>query len=83
MDGATMKAGRSRIKHIKNRFGSAPLMEKSPHVMMAGRRGAFAEAGGCRLRRSEILLHDRAWKALQDELAAEKRRRPARIITAR
>jgi beta-aspartyl-peptidase (threonine type) len=77
MDGGTMKAGAvAGLKHIKNPIRLARLvMEKSPHVMMAGEGAeAFAkEQGGIAFVDQKYFYTDRAWKALQDELAAEKK----------
>ena len=76
MDGGTMKAGAvAGLKHIKNPIRLARLvMEKSPHVMMAGEGAeAFAkEQGGIEFVDQKYFYTDRAWKALQDALAAEK-----------
>jgi beta-aspartyl-peptidase (threonine type) len=75
MDGGTMKAGAvAGLKHIKNPIRLARLvMEKSPHVMMAGEGAeAFAKQQGVELVEQKYFYTDRAWKALQDELAAEK-----------
>ena len=81
MDGGTMKAGAvAGLKHIKNPIKLARLvMEKSPHVMMAG-EGAevFAkEQGGVEFVEQKYFYTERAWKALQDELAAEKKKAAA------
>jgi L-asparaginase / beta-aspartyl-peptidase len=77
MDGDTMKAGAvAGLKHIKNPIRLARLvMEKSPHVMMAGEGAeAFAkEQGGIEFVDQKYFYTDRAWKALQDALAAEKK----------
>ena len=77
MDGATMKAGAvAGLKHIKNPIRLARLvMEKSPHVMMAGEGAeAFAkEQGGIAFVDQKYFYTDRAWKALQDDLAAERK----------
>jgi len=77
MDGSTMNAGAvAGLKHIKNPIRLARLvMEKSQHVMMAGEGAeAFAkEQGGIEFVDQKYFYTDRAWKALQDELAAEKR----------
>jgi beta-aspartyl-peptidase (threonine type) len=77
MDGGTMKAGAvAGLKHIKNPIRLARLvMEKSPHVMMAGEGAeAFAkEQGGIEFVDQKYFYTDRAWKALQDALAAEKK----------
>src|SRR4029434_5989150 len=81
MDGDTMKAGAvAGLKHIKNPIRIARLvMEKSPHVMMAGEGAeAFAkEQGGIEFVDQKYFYTDRAWKALQDALAAEKKAAPA------
>lgn len=77
MDGRTLKAGAvAGLKHIKNPIRLARLvMEKSPHVMMAGEGAeAFAkEQGGIEFVDQKYFYTDRAWKALQDALAAEKK----------
>jgi beta-aspartyl-peptidase (threonine type) len=77
MDGGTMKAGAvAGLKHIKNPIRLARLvMEKSPHVMMAGEGAeAFAkEQGGIEFVDQKYFYTERAWKALQDALAAEKK----------
>ena len=75
MDGRTMKAGSAAgLKHIKNPIRLARLvMEKSPHVMMAGEGAeAFAKEQGVEFVEQKYVDTDRAWKALQDALAAEK-----------
>jgi L-asparaginase / beta-aspartyl-peptidase len=77
MDGGTMKAGAvAGLKHIKNPIRLARLvMEKSPHVMMAGEGAeAFAKQQGVELVDQKYFYTDRAWKALQDDLAAEKKK---------
>jgi beta-aspartyl-peptidase (threonine type) len=77
MDGATMKAGAvAGLKHIKNPIRLARLvMEKSPHVMMAGEGAeAFAkEQGGIAFVDQKYFYTARAWKALQDALVAERK----------
>ena len=81
MDGGTMKAGAvAGLKHIKNPIKLARLvMEKSPHVMMAGEGAeAFAkEQGGVEFVDQKYFYTERAWKALQDELLAEKKKAAA------
>lgn len=76
MDGSTMKAGAvAGLKHIRNPIALARLvMERSPHVMMAGEGAeAFAkEQGGVAFVDQKYFYTERAWKALQDALAAEK-----------
>ena len=78
MDGGTMRAGAvAGLKHIKNPIKLARLvMEKSPHVMMAGEGAeAFAkEQGGIEFVNQRYFYTERAWKALQDALAAEKKK---------
>ena len=76
MDGSTMKAGAvAGLKHIKNPIKLARLvMDKSPHVMMAGEGAeAFAREQGLEFVDQKYFYTDRAWKALQDALAAEKK----------
>jgi beta-aspartyl-peptidase (threonine type) len=76
MDGATMKAGAvAGLKHIRNPIRLARLvMEKSPHVLMAGEGAeAFARQEGVEFVDQKYFYTDRAWKALQDALAAEKK----------
>jgi beta-aspartyl-peptidase (threonine type) len=72
-----MKAGAvAGLKHIKNPIKLARLvMDKSPHVMIAGEGAeAFArEQGGIDFVDQKYFYTDRAWKALQDALAAEKK----------
>jgi L-asparaginase / beta-aspartyl-peptidase len=77
MDGATMKAGAvAGLKHIRNPIRLARLvMEKSPHVLMAGEGAeAFARQEGVEFVDQKYFYTDRAWKALQDALAAEKKK---------
>ncbi|HXD21308.1 MAG TPA: isoaspartyl peptidase/L-asparaginase [Vicinamibacterales bacterium] len=77
MDGATMKAGAvAGLKRIKNPILLARLvMEKSPHVLMAGAGAeAFAKQEGVDFVDQKYFYTDRAWKTLQDELAAEKKK---------
>lgn len=77
MDGGTLQAGAvAGLQHIKNPIRLARLvMEKSPHVMMSGAGAeAFAkEQGGIEFVNPKYFYTDRAWKALQDALAAEKK----------
>src|SRR5436190_12784598 len=81
MDGSTMRAGAvAGLTHIKNPITLARLvMDKSPHVMMAGEGAeAFAkEQGGVEFVDQKYFYTERAWKALQDELAAEKKKAAA------
>jgi beta-aspartyl-peptidase (threonine type) len=77
MDGRTMKAGSvAGLKHIRNPIKLARLvMETSPPVMLAGDGAeAFArQQGGIDFVDQKYFYTDRAWKALQDARAAEKR----------
>jgi len=77
MDGGTMRAGSvAGLKHIKNPIRLARLvMEKSPHVMMAGDGAeAFAKQQGVEFVDQKYFYTDRAWQALQADLAAEKKK---------
>ena len=77
MDGGTMRAGAvAGLKHIKNPIRLARLvMEKSPHVMMAGDGAeAFARQQGVEFVDQKYFYTDRAWQALQADLAAEKKK---------
>jgi len=77
MDGGTMRAGAvAGLKHIKNPIRLARLvMEKSPHVMMAGDGAeAFAKQQGVEFVDQKYFYTDRAWQALQADLAAEKKK---------
>lgn len=79
MDGKTLKAGAvASLHHIKNPISLARLvMEKSPHVMMAG-DGAeiFARNNGVKLVSEKYFFTQERWDALQkikaEEKAAEK-----------
>ena len=77
MDGRSLQAGAvAGLKHTKNPIRLARLvMEKSPHVMMAGDGAeAFAkEQGGIEFVPQSYFYTERSWKALQDALAAEKK----------
>ena len=75
MEGATRRAGAvAGLKHIKNPIALARLvMEKSPHVMMAGAGAeAFAESHGVPLVPQSYFFTERQWHALQRALAAER-----------
>lgn len=76
MDGQTLKAGTvAALKHIKNPISLARLvMEKSPHVMMAGEGAeAFAKENGVRLLPDQkYFFTQERWDALQKMKAAEK-----------
>src|SRR5438309_7863700 len=75
MDGKTLKAGTvALIQHVKNPISLARLvMEKSPHVMMAG-EGAenFAKENGFELVDAKYFFTQERWDALQKEKAAKK-----------
>lgn len=76
MDGATMRAGAvAGLKHVKNPVILARLvMEKSPHVMMAGDGAeAFAKAQGVTLVAEDYFYTERAWRELQEALEAEQK----------
>jgi beta-aspartyl-peptidase (threonine type) len=75
MDGATRRAGAvAGLKHVRNPIALARLvMEKSPHVMMAGAGAeAFAQSQGVELVPERYFFTQRQWDALQRTLAAEK-----------
>jgi L-asparaginase / beta-aspartyl-peptidase len=75
MDGSTLKAGAvAGVKHIKNPIDLARLvMEKSPHVMMAGEGAeAFAKSQGMKLVPQRYFYTERRWQQLQKAKAAEK-----------
>src|SRR5438105_813729 len=75
MDGKTLKAGAvAAVQHVKNPISLARLvMEKSPHVMMAG-EGAerFAKEHGVELVDAKYFFTQERWDALQKTKAAEK-----------
>lgn len=70
MDGSNLKAGAvAGVKHIQNPISLARLvMEKSPHVMMAG-DGAeeFAKAQGVELVPEKYFYTERRWQELEKE----------------
>src|SRR5205814_10414852 len=76
MDGATMKAGAvAGLKHIKNPIRLARLvMEKSPHVMMAGEGAeAFAKTQpDVEFVSGQYFYTERRWQELQRALEKEK-----------
>jgi L-asparaginase / beta-aspartyl-peptidase len=76
MDGRTRRAGAvAGLKHVKNPVRLARLvMEKSPHVMMAGEGAeAFArEQGAIELVDEKYFYTERAWNLLQRALEQEK-----------
>src|SRR6202047_1116189 len=75
MDGRTLRAGTvANLQHVKNPISLARLvMEKSPHVMMAG-EGAetFAKERGVELVDAKYFFTQERWDALQRLKAAEK-----------
>ncbi|HEX3070656.1 MAG TPA: isoaspartyl peptidase/L-asparaginase, partial [Thermoanaerobaculia bacterium] len=77
MDGKTKKAGAvAGVTIIRNPISAArAVMDKSPHVMMAG-RGAelFATQMGLEIVDPSYFWTERRWKALQQELLKEKER---------
>jgi beta-aspartyl-peptidase (threonine type) len=80
MDGATRRAGAvAGVTHVRNPIALARLvMEKSPHVMLAGDGAeAFAVAQGVELVPESYFHTDRAWQALQRALEAERKAAPS------
>jgi beta-aspartyl-peptidase (threonine type) len=76
MDGKTLKAGSvAGVKHIRNPISLARIvMEKSPHVMMAGEGAeAFAKQQGIEMVPPEYFRTERRWNQLQQLLEKEKR----------
>jgi beta-aspartyl-peptidase (threonine type) len=79
MDGKTLGAGAvAGLHHIKNPIDLARLvMEKSPHVMMAGDGAeAFAKTQGMKLVPAKYFHTERAWKSLQRAKEEERRAAP-------
>lgn len=76
MDGRTKKAGAvAGVTIIRNPISAArAVMEKSPHVMLAG-RGAelFATKMGLEIVDPSYFWTERRWKSLQDELLKEQK----------
>jgi len=75
MDGKTLRAGAvANVQHVKNPILLARLvMEKSPHVMMAGEGAeAFAKDHGIELVDAKYFFTQERWDALQKAKAAEK-----------
>jgi beta-aspartyl-peptidase (threonine type) len=75
MDGKTLRAGAvANVQHVKNPILLARLvMEKSPHVMMAGEGAeAFAKEHGIELVDAKYFFTQERWDALQKAKAAEK-----------
>jgi beta-aspartyl-peptidase (threonine type) len=79
MDGRTKKAGSvAGVTIVKNPISLArAVMEKSPHVMMAG-KGAelFATTVGLEIVDPSYFWTERRWKALQQELMNEQKNTP-------
>lgn len=77
MDGKTLKAGAvAGVTTIKNPVDAArAVMEKSPHVMMAG-KGAeiFAKQCGLTLVSPKYFYTEDRWKSLQNALKDEKQK---------
>ncbi|MBK5258062.1 MAG: isoaspartyl peptidase/L-asparaginase [Thermoanaerobaculia bacterium] len=85
MDGKTKKAGAvAAVSIIKNPISAArAVMDKSPHVMMAG-RGAelFATKMGLEIVDPSYFWTERRWKALQKELQKESQAKPIGTVGA-
>ena len=79
MDGKNKRAGAvAGVTIIRNPISAArAVMEKSPHVMMAG-RGAelFATKMGLEIVDPSYFWTERRWKALQQELLQEQQQKP-------
>jgi beta-aspartyl-peptidase (threonine type) len=79
MDGKTKRAGSvAGVTIIKNPISAArAVMEKSPHVMMAG-RGAdlFATQAGLEVVDPSYFWTERRWRSLQNELMKEQQQTP-------
>jgi L-asparaginase / beta-aspartyl-peptidase len=74
MDGKSKRAGAvAGVTTIKNPISAArAVMEKSPHVMMAGKGAeAFAAGAGLEIVDPSYFWTERRWKELQRELASE------------
>jgi L-asparaginase / beta-aspartyl-peptidase len=75
MDGKTLRAGTvANIEHVKNPISLArAVMEKSPHVMMAGPGAeAFAKEHGIELVDAKYFFTQDRWDELQRDKAKEK-----------
>ncbi len=79
MDGKNKRAGAiAGVTVVKNPISAArAVMEKSPHVMMAG-HGAelFATQAGLEIVDPSYFWTERRWKALQQELIKEQQQQP-------
>jgi beta-aspartyl-peptidase (threonine type) len=86
MDGKTLNAGAvASVKHVKNPIGLARMvMEKSPHVMMAG-GGAeqFAKANGVELVDQQYFFTQRRWDELQKMLHNSDSSKPSADSTSK
>lgn len=75
MDGSNLKAGAiASVTNIKNPITAAlAVMEKSEHVMMAG-KGAelFAAKNGCTIVKPNYFFTEQRWKSLQKVKSQEK-----------
>jgi L-asparaginase / beta-aspartyl-peptidase len=82
MDGSNLKAGAvASLKHIKNPISLARMvMEKSPHVMMAG-AGAedFAKQHGVEMVPNEYFIIERRQKELQKKREDEQKKKESRL----
>src|SRR5439155_2087354 len=80
MDGKNKRAGSvAGVTIVKNPISAArAVMEKSPHVMMAG-KGAdlFATQAGLEIVDPSYFWTERRWKELQRELQKESQATPA------
>ncbi|HLW35327.1 MAG TPA: isoaspartyl peptidase/L-asparaginase [Chthoniobacterales bacterium] len=75
MDGKTLRAGTvANLEHVKNPITLArAVMEKSPHVMMAGPGAeAFAKEHGIELVDAKYFFTQERWDELQRDKAKEK-----------
>jgi len=75
MDGATLRAGSvANVHKVKNPIRLArAVMEKSPHVMLAGDGAeAFAQSIGIELVDPKYFYTQERWQQLQDALKAEQ-----------
>lgn len=84
MDGRTLSAGSvASLKHIANPIHLARLvMEKTPHVMLAG-EGAeeFAKSQGVQLVSPYSFFNEREWERYQNAKSAEEKKKSAGFFT--
>jgi L-asparaginase / beta-aspartyl-peptidase len=81
MDGATLKAGAvAGVMHTKNPISAArAVMEKSPHVMIAGPGAdAFAASVGLQQEPESYFFTESRWQSLVKQLTKEGKPVPAR-----